>query len=123
MSVDAIVTAPPLSVMVTFDPSVKARVSDAPSVLLPAVTVLNVLVSVEERTPFDADMLVPARRVAKASTVVRCSVEPSESKVRNESPDAGVTALNSETSTFNVTSPLLPPPDNPVPAVIPVMSP
>ena len=45
VSVDAIVTAPSLSVIVTLEPAVKARVSDAPSVFPPAVTVLNVLVS------------------------------------------------------------------------------
>ena len=43
---EAIVTAPPLSVMVTFDPAVKANVSLVERVLPPAVIVLQVFVSV-----------------------------------------------------------------------------
>ena len=43
VSVEAIVTAPLDSVIVTLEPAVKASVSDAPSVLPPAVIVLNVL--------------------------------------------------------------------------------
>ena len=46
MSVDAIVTAPPLSVIVTLEPAVKANASLVERVLPPAVTVLQVFVSV-----------------------------------------------------------------------------
>ena len=46
MSAEVIVTAPPLSVMVTFVPAVKARVSLLPRVLPPAVMPLHVFVSV-----------------------------------------------------------------------------
>ena len=74
-------------------------------------------------TPLVALRPEPASKVARASTVVRCSVEPSLSRVRNESPDAGVTALNSDTSTARVTPPLDPPPERPTPAVTPVISP
>ena len=45
VSVAAIVTAPAFSVIVIFDPAVKANVSVAPKVLPPAVTVLKVFVS------------------------------------------------------------------------------
>ena len=55
--------------------------------------------------------------------MVSCSVEPSLSKVANESPDVGVTADNSDKSKARVTPPELPPPDKPVPAVTPVISP
>ena len=41
VSAEAIVTAPPDSVIVTFDPAVKARVSLLAKVLPPAVTVLT----------------------------------------------------------------------------------
>ena len=41
VSVEAIVTAPPLSVIVTLDPATKARVSLVANVLPPAVTVLG----------------------------------------------------------------------------------
>ena len=46
VSVELIVTAPPLSVIETLLPATNARVSLAPKVLPPAVTVLNVFVSV-----------------------------------------------------------------------------
>ena len=45
VSVDAIVTAPADSVIVTFEPAVNAKVSEPPNVFPPAVTVLNVFVS------------------------------------------------------------------------------
>ena len=45
VSVDAIVTAPADSVIVTFEPAVNANVSEPPNVFPPAVTVLNVFVS------------------------------------------------------------------------------
>ena len=45
VSVDAIVTAPPDSVIVTFEPAVNAKGSEPPNVFPPAVTVLNVFVS------------------------------------------------------------------------------
>ena len=48
VSADAIVTAPPDSVIVTLLPAVNARVSLDPNVLPPAVTVLKVLVSETE---------------------------------------------------------------------------
>ena len=44
VSVDAIVTAPPDSLIVMFEPAVKANVSEAPKVLPPAVTVLTALI-------------------------------------------------------------------------------
>ena len=63
-------------------------------------------------------MLVPARRVAKASTVVSCSVEPFESNVRNASPDAGVTSEYSDISIAKVLlEAIVPPPLSPAPAV------
>ena len=43
VSVEAIVTAPPLSVIVTLEPAVKASVSLVDRVLPPAVTVRHVL--------------------------------------------------------------------------------
>ena len=47
VSVDAIVTSPPLSVMVIFEPAIKSKSSEsAPRVLPPAVIVLHVFVSV-----------------------------------------------------------------------------
>ena len=46
MSVDAIVTAPADSVIVTLEPAVNANVSEEPNVLPPAVTPLQVFVSV-----------------------------------------------------------------------------
>ena len=46
VSADVIVTTPPDSVIVTFVPAVNANVSSFPNVLPPAVTVLNVFVSV-----------------------------------------------------------------------------
>ena len=66
----------------------------------------------------------PANKVAKDATVVNCSAAPSESKVKSLSPLAGVTSENSEISIFKVTSPgPAPPPERPVPAVTPVISP
>ena len=44
-------------------------------------------------TPLEAVKPFPANLVAKASIVVFCSVEPSESRVKNASPLSGVTAL------------------------------
>ena len=86
-----IVTAPAFSVIVTFDPAVKASVSPSAKVLPPAVTdrtvsvsvtvvdialfpsiaipvpaVYSVLVSVEDITPFVMSMLVPAVNAACA---------------------------------------------------------
>ena len=61
----------------------------------------------------------PARYVANAVYVVNCSVEPSESNVRNESPLAGVTAENSDMSIAKLlVDAIVPPPDKPAPAVI-----
>ena len=63
MSVDAIVTAPLLSVMVTLLPAVNARVSFEASVLPPAVTVLKVLVSETELVIVTAPPLSALRQV------------------------------------------------------------
>ena len=52
VSVEAIVTAPASSVIVTFDPAVNARVSLAPKVLPPAVTGLTVSVFVSVQGTF-----------------------------------------------------------------------
>ena len=65
----------------------------------------------------------PANNVANAVVVVNCSVEPSESNVKNESPLAGVTAENSDKSIAKDTAPELPPPDKPAPAVTADISP
>ena len=46
-------------------------------------------------TELFADKPEPANKVARASMVVNCSVEPSESSVSNLSPFAGVTSLYS----------------------------
>ena len=58
-----------------------------------------------------------------ADTVVNCSVDPSESNVRKESPLAGVTAENSDISILRVAVPEVAPPDKPVPATTPSISP
>ena len=66
VSVEAIVTAPPDSVIVTFEPAVNAKVSEPPNVFPPAVTVLNVFVfvSVDEIVTVpplsEIDTLLPA---------------------------------------------------------------
>ena len=62
-------------------------------------------------TELEAVIPVPANKVASAVVVVLCSAAPSESKVANESPSIGVTALSSDKSSVNVTSPVVPPPD------------
>ena len=76
-----------------------------------------------DRTESVAVKFVPANNVASAAIVVNCSVVPSESNVNNLSPFAGVTSLKSEISTVKVTSPVVPPPLNPSPAVTPVIPP
>ena len=60
VSVEDIVTAPAFSVIVTFDPAVKASVSPSAKVLPPAVTDRTVSVSVEDITPLVISILVPA---------------------------------------------------------------
>ena len=45
-----------------------------------------------------AERPLPANNVARASVVVSCSVEPSESRVKNVSEAAGVAELNSDIS-------------------------
>ena len=91
VSVEDIVTAPAFSVIVTFDPAVNASVSPSAKVLPPAVTdrtvsvsvtvvdialfpsidipvpaVYSVFVSVEDITPFEISILVPAVNAACA---------------------------------------------------------
>ena len=74
-------------------------------------------------TEFVAVRFPPANKVASAAIVVNCSVDPSESNVNNLSPFAGVTSLKFEISTVKVTSPVVPPPLKPTPAVTFVISP
>ena len=45
------------------------------------------------KTELEEDKPSPENNVAKESIVVNCSVEPSESRVNNLSPFAGVTSL------------------------------
>ena len=74
-------------------------------------------------TPLVAVNPVPPNKVARASTVDNCSVEPSESNIASLSPLAGVAFPNSDKSNAKDTVPLVPPPLNPTPAVTPAMSP
>ena len=127
--VEDIVTAPPSSVIVTFDPSLKARVSPSAKVFPPAVTdrtvsvsvtvvditllpsidipvpaVYSVLVSVEDITPSVMSMFVPA-----LSLSVKSLYDPELATVESSKTFLAATASNA------VITPTIGAVDEPVP--------
>ena len=75
-AVPAIVTAPPLSVIVMFEPAVNANVSEAPNVLPPAVTV---------RKLFVVNVRLFCMCVTRVPTVVDALSDADASYTRNSS--------------------------------------
>ena len=91
---------------------------EEPMSMDPKPLVIDPTFSVPTVLNVDKEVNVVLNNVIRELIVVNCSVEPSESRVKNVSLTVGVTLEYSDKSISTVTFPEFPPPLNPDPAVM-----